>query len=121
MKSNNLKKSLTLLVLLATANLSVIATPNKVSFNVSVEENRAVWSFESQDPRPLLYLVTVKYGSIAPKNCDDGKTLYAVRDVISYESLYHSPLAWGPSYYQLCTLTLQGHVKDRVVVFAEVN
>lgn len=72
------------------------------------------WTIESDDPRPLLYLVTYKTENTQPKNCDDGWVLYDTRDVLRLQSgsFTSSP---GPRYVQLCALTLQGHVYKRVI------
>lgn len=88
-----------------------------VQFDVQPDgPGRGVWSFSAQEARPMLYLVTLKSGDEEPKNCDDGKTLFAVRDVLSFESQSFSWPKGDSASVQLCVLNLHGFVEQRLIL-----
>ncbi len=63
----------------------------------------------------MLYLVTLKPGNETPVNCDDSRTLFAVRDILSYEEgSFTWPQAQDVSV-QLCVLNLHGFVEKRII------
>jgi hypothetical protein len=94
---------------------STMATP--IQFDVKPDgAGKGVWSFSSDEPRPMLYLVTLKSGSEDPKNCDDGTTLFAVRDVLSFESQSFNWPSANSATVQLCVLNLHGFVEQRLIL-----
>lgn len=97
--------------------ISVGTFASPVQFDVRPDgQNQGVWSFQANEARPMLYLVTLKAGSEEPKNCDDGQTLFAVRDVLSFES---DTFTWpdaDSATVQLCVLNLHGFVEQRLIL-----
>lgn len=97
-------------------SFSAFADFSTIDFTVEKESfNGYRWNLESDDPRPLLYLITFKTEEPSPKNCDDGLVLFDTRDIIRFEtgSFSSNP---KPSYAQLCALTLQGFVTKRIII-----
>jgi hypothetical protein len=97
------------------ANFSTIDFTVEKTTQTDSGLDQYVWTIESDDPRPLLYLVTYKTENPDPKNCDDGWVMYDTRDVLRLKSgtiLSQTQ----PTFVQLCALTLQGFVYKRIIV-----
>ena len=81
-----------------------------------LSKDEVVWSFQSDDPRPLLYLVGVKVGSSTPKNCDDAKNIYSVRDILSVEEGSWNPKGVEKFSLIFCAYNIHGFLETKLVV-----
>lgn len=81
-----------------------------------LSKDEVVWSFQSDDPRPLLYLVGVKIGSAEPKNCDDATNLFAVRDILSFEEGKWNPRGQEKFSLIFCAFNIHGFLETQLVI-----
>lgn len=81
-----------------------------------LSKDEVVWSFQSDDPRALLYLVGVKVGPKKPKNCDDAKNLFSVRDILRLEEGTWNPKGAAKFHLVFCAYNLHGFLESKAVL-----
>ena len=81
-----------------------------------LSKDEVYWSFQSDDPRPLLYLIGVKKGTKVPKNCDDATNLFAVRDILTTEEGSWNPKGTEEFSIVFCAFNVHGFLEIKKVV-----